>query len=67
MSPSNSKTLPTPEDALRRKGWTLRTAAPHLGVHFTHLHRVIRGTRESRSLLARLERLPNRQDVSPEN
>lgn len=48
-------------DHLRRKGWTLRTAAPHLGVHWTRLHHVLKGDRKSASLLARVAALPKRQ------
>lgn len=45
---------------LRDKGWSLRTAAPLLGVHFTHLHYVLQGRRKSRRLLAAIEELPSR-------
>jgi lambda repressor-like predicted transcriptional regulator len=48
--------------ALRRKGWTLRPAAKELGVNFTHLHRVLSGERNSRSLLARAAALPVRKE-----
>lgn len=48
-------------DDLRRKGWSLRAAAPLLGVHFSHLHHVLKGRRESRALLARIEHLPIRK------
>ncbi len=44
-----------------RKGWTCRTAAPLLGVHFTHLHKVLIGRRESQSLLNRVLALPSRR------
>jgi hypothetical protein len=47
--------------AFAAKGWTLRTAAPHLGVHWTHLHHVLKGDRKSNSLLARVAALPKRQ------
>lgn len=40
------------------KGWTLRTAAQHLGVHWTHLHKVMQGQRISRSLSAKIQSLP---------
>jgi len=46
---------------LRAKGWTLRTAAPLLGVHFSHLHHVLTGSRHSAALLARIEKLPIRK------
>lgn len=45
---------------LRAKGWTLRPAAKHLGVNFTHLHRVLTGERHSASLLRKIETLPAR-------
>jgi len=48
-------------ELLRRKGWSLRTAAPLLGVHFSHLHHVLKGRRESRALLSRIEELPTRE------
>lgn len=44
--------------SLQKKGYTLRTAAPHLGVHFGHLHQVLQGKRDSRSLLLAVEALP---------
>lgn len=44
---------------LKAKGWSHRTAARELGVSFEHLNRVLNGHRESRSLLARVARLPN--------
>jgi transcriptional regulator with XRE-family HTH domain len=44
---------------LRRKGWTLRPAARELGVDHAHLYRVLRGQRESISLLARVAALPH--------
>lgn len=45
---------------LRAKGWTLRPAAKHLGVNFTHLHRVLTGERHSASLLRKIAKLPHR-------
>lgn len=50
--------------ALKKKGWSYRTAAPALGVHFTHLNRVLQGERTSRSLLERIEKLPRREEVA---
>lgn len=48
------------EKQLRKKGWSLRTAADRLGCHWTHLHRVIKGERESASLAIRIKDLPRR-------
>ena len=58
--PTN-KTFPatTAGESLRKKGYSLRTAAPLLGVHFGHLHQVIQGRRESRRLIAAIEKLPH--------
>jgi hypothetical protein len=47
---------------LHAKGWTLRTAAPMLGVTAQHLNEVLRGRRHSRSLLSRLASMPVRKD-----
>ena len=46
--------------SLRAKGWTLRPAAKHLGVNFTHMHRVLTGERHSASLARKIENLPIR-------
>ena len=48
------------KSSLRAKGWSLRTAAPLLHVHFSHLHHVLTGARRSSALLSRIERLPVR-------
>jgi hypothetical protein len=62
--------MPTPKPhtrhkrLLKKKGWSYRKAAPVLGVHFTHLDRVLQGTRESRALLQRIEDLPAREAVA---
>ncbi len=48
---------------LKEKGYSYRRAAPLLGVHFTHLDRVLQGHRESASLLRRIEELPARKEV----
>jgi hypothetical protein len=45
---------------LRAKGWTLRPAAKVLGVTATHLHQVLLGARQSRSLSARVAALPRK-------
>lgn len=42
---------------LKGLGLSYRKAAPILGVHFTHLDRVLQGRRESKSLLKRIESL----------
>jgi hypothetical protein len=53
---------PETPPALRRKGWTLRPAARHLGVSLNHLYQVLKGRRFSRSLLARVAALPVRKE-----
>lgn len=42
---------------LRSKGWTIRPAARQLGVSSTHLYLVLRGKRQSRSLMQRFANL----------
>jgi len=44
--------------ALKSKGWTQRTAAPHLSVTYQHLCLVLNGKRESRRLILAVHRLP---------
>lgn len=60
MTTNISKPANRHKAMLRDKGWSLRAAAPHLGVHFTHLHYVLQGSRQSRRLLAAIEALPSR-------
>lgn len=43
---------------LKRKGWTYRTAALHLGRAYQHLSEVLNGHRTSRSLDAKIAALP---------
>lgn len=50
----------TAKEKLKANGWSHRTAARELGVSFEHLNRVLNGHRESRSLLARVAKLPKR-------
>jgi hypothetical protein len=50
-------TRQTAKRELKKKGWTYRTAAPELAVHWGHLAHVLRGARESRSLLGRIAKL----------
>jgi hypothetical protein len=45
---------------LRIAGWSYRDAADELGVHFTHLALVLTAKRASKSLLARILSLPER-------
>ena len=49
---------------LVKKGWSRRAAAPHLGVHYTHLDLVLNGHRASKALLRRIEELPAREEVA---
>lgn len=58
MTTSKSKSQPSHMGLLRKKGYSLRTAAPLLGVHFGHLHQVLQGRRESRRLIRAVEALP---------
>lgn len=44
--------------SLKRKGWSNRRAASLLEVSFQHLSYVLNGRRESESLLARIDDLP---------
>jgi hypothetical protein len=46
---------------LKSKGWSYRSAAPLLGVHYCHLCRVLTGKRESRRLLLAIDALPPRK------
>lgn len=49
---------------LKDRGWTYRTAAPRLGVCYTHLCRVLVGLRQSQSLLRRIDELPPKENPS---
>jgi hypothetical protein len=49
---------------LKKKGWSYRTASPVLGVHFQHLAKVLHGSRDSRTLLRKIEELPAREGVA---
>lgn len=51
---------------LHEKGWSYRTAAVVLGVHYTHLARVLTGRRVSKSLLRRIYEIPSRQ-IQPQS
>ena len=48
---------------LRSRGWSYRSAAPHLGVCYQHLALVLTGRRESNSLLVRIKAIPHRTQV----
>lgn len=48
------------EKDLREKGWSLRPAAERLGCHWSHLHRVLKGDRQSAKLVSRIHKLPRR-------
>ncbi len=61
MSTRNPKyTLELAKQVLKAKGYSYRQAAPVLGVHFTHLAKVLTGDRISASLLRRISDLPPR-------
>ena len=48
---------------LRVRGWSYRTAAPHLGVGWPHLAKVLTGQRRSAALLRRIAQLPPRSEI----
>lgn len=58
--PAAAKPESTHKAILHDKGYSLRLAAPVLGVHFRHLHEVLQGRRKSRRLLRAIEALPPR-------
>ena len=61
MTTRNPKfTLELAKQVLKARGWTYRQAAPVLGVHFTHLAKVLTSRRVSASLLRRISELPLR-------
>jgi len=43
---------------LKARGWTYRTAGPHLGVSHPHLSEVLNGHRQSKRLLAAIATIP---------
>lgn len=46
---------------LKQRGWSYRAAAPLLGVTYQHICLVMTGKRQSRRLLAKIEKLPVRE------
>lgn len=66
--PTLKRTLPqeliAARTALSEKGWSYRTAAPHLGVCWQHIALVLTGRRESNSLFERIEKLEARSSQS---
>ena len=60
-NPQLTPELETAKQILNDKGWSYRTAAPVLGVHYTHLARVLTVVRASKSLLRRIQTLPRRE------
>lgn len=59
--PSHFEKVNAAKAHLRAGGWTYRTAAPELGVHWAHLAKVLTGRRTSRALLERIHQLPPRE------
>lgn len=55
LTPSQAKVL------MKERGHSYRSAAKFLGVHFTHLDRVLQGHRESKTLMAKISNLPIRR------
>lgn len=45
-------------NTIRGKGWTIKAAAPHLGVSVVHLSLVLNGHRQSRRILKAIAELP---------
>ncbi len=62
IHPADGESLSGCRRILAQRGWSLRTAAPLLGVHFGHLQKVLTGQRESHSLLRRIEHLPSKSN-----
>jgi hypothetical protein len=64
FAPATSPHLSRPVRAARAHfhamGWSVRAAAPALGVCYQHLSQVLTGRRQSHSLLARILALPPR-------
>nr|DAZ73187.1 MAG TPA: InsA C-terminal domain [Caudoviricetes sp.] len=54
-------------EALKEKGWSYRSAAPCLGVHYMQVYFVLNGIRKSASLLRRIHALPSRRYTSTNN
>jgi len=63
MPTSKSITAAEAREILHEKGYSLRTAAPLLGVHFGHLHQVLQGRRDSRRLLTAIKHLPHHKPM----
>jgi transcriptional regulator with XRE-family HTH domain len=49
---------------LKERGWTYRSAAQVLGITYQHLSYVLNGHRESRRVLAAIERIPEREKAA---
>lgn len=64
MPTHKSTTLFNIREGMKAKGWSLRTAAPVLGVHFTHIQKVLAGERHSQSLVKRIAGLPAKKSLS---
>jgi len=54
-----NQTLAAAKVTLKRKGWTYRAAAKHLGYSYTHFAYVMTGRRSSRVFMQRLAALPS--------
>lgn len=63
IAPQSESADKRPEMAravLKAKGWSLRSAAPVLGCHWMHLHKVLNGERRSGRLYRQIIALPTR-------
>jgi transcriptional regulator with XRE-family HTH domain len=49
---------------LKRRGWSYRSAAVLLGITYQHLSYVLNGHRDSRRILAAIERIPEREKAA---
>lgn len=68
FTPTKSPDLPRSVASARQHfyamGWSVRSAAPVLGVCYQHLNQVLTGDRESRRLTAAIAALPRRQKTA---
>jgi hypothetical protein len=60
---SLSKEVNKARTTLKSLGWSYRSAADELGVHYVHLAKVLTGRRESKRLLTAIDALPPRAEV----
>lgn len=61
MKTTTTNTLRSPLISIHARGWTVRSIAKELGVNAGHVSRVINGERKSKSLITRINNLPDRE------